>query len=605
MYAWLRHLLTLWIGLGLLAATRPAHAWVETSFKSHVVTIDVERDGRASVGHELVIKIRGGPLRSLDLAGIDADAELLPDATVVSAEGETTAGAALPLLLDRREDRSLRIEIDHDKGLRRGTYLIKFRYRTNLVERELVRAAGALLEVRWIGPRLSDGIDSARVVFRLPPSGTRPRIPEASDRMELGLDDEPHGVFLSNLRRAPDKDELEIVRPHVAAGEPVVWRVLVGSKALDAFAPPQPVAALEPPPSELPAPPEQRALAIVLLVLIALVYGALVLIKSRAAARASTERGATARALVCFSSAFRAAPFGASLSAAVAVAAVTRHPTLAGGLLLVSMLLAAHAAPKPDPRPRGPGRWLPLSDEEAFSGRPPKLPGRWLDAGSPLGFACFVLALGAFTAGAVVLLPRSPYHALLIALGSACLLPLFCTGRSGELPLDPVHGPRRLLGWLAGRLRCDPRLRVVPWARIPDGTRDPDELRLLLALRQPVQGLVAIEVGLESQSGIGGPIAAPWLIVRALDGSPAHSALAKAAAWTRGRKPEERVCVLRPHLPTRTLTLSLLEDLLGTLSEQYAPGRRTRQPPIKLRSSSGMGSATEKPGSLSSPGHAM
>jgi hypothetical protein len=248
---------------------------------------------------------------------------------------------------------------------------------------------------------------------------------------------------------------------------------------------------------------------------------------------------------------------------------------------------------------------LPLSEEEAFAARAPRLPGRWLDAGSPLGFFCFMLALGGFTAGAIVMLPRSPYHALLIVLGSASLLPIFCTGRGGELPLDPVHGPRGLLGWLVRRLRTDARLRVVPWARIPHGRSEPDELRLLVALRQPVQGLIAIEVGLESQAGIGGPIAAPWVIVRALDGSPAHAALAKAAAWTRGRKPEERVCVLRPHLPTRALTLSLLEELVCGLSEQSTPSRRTRQPPIKPRSSSGRGSSAVKPGSLSSPGQAM
>jgi hypothetical protein len=601
----LRHLPTLWLALGVMAIAAPARAWVETSFKSHVVTIDVERDGRATVGHELFVQVRGGPLRGLELAGIDADAELLPDGSVVPGDSDTPSGKAIPLLLERREDRSLRIEIDHEKGIRRGTYRFAFRYRTNLVERELARAAGALVELRWIGPRLSDGIDSARVVFRLPPAGTPPRLPEASERAQLGIDDEPAGVFLSSLRRAPDKDELEIVRPHVAAGEPVVWRVLVGSKALDAFASPEPVVGLEPPPGELPAPPARRALLLGLLALLALGYGALVLVKFRAATRASAERGATARALIGLPAALRAALSGATLAAAVGVAAATRHPTLAGALLLVSMLLAAHASPRAAARARGPGRWLPLSEEEAFGGRVPKLPGRWLDAGSPLGFALFALALGGFTAAAIALFPRSPYHALLVALGSACLLPLFCTGRGGELPLDPVHGPRRLLGWLTRRLRTDQTLRVVPWARIPDGTREPDELRLLVALRQPVQGLVAVEVGLESQPGIGGPISAPWVIVRALDGSPAHAALAKTVAWTRGRKPEERVSVLRPNLPTRRLTLGLLEELASVLSEQNAPARRTRQPPIKPRSSSGRGSSTAKPAMFSSPGQAM
>jgi hypothetical protein len=450
---------------------------------------------------------------------------------------------------------------------------------------------GALVEVRWVGPRLADGVDSARVVFRLPPAPTPPRIPEASDRAMLGLDDEPLGTFLSTLRRAADKDELEVVRPHVAAGEPVEWRVLASAKAFDAFAPAEPVAALEPPPTELPAPPGRRALLIAIFVGIALLYASLVLLKWRAVSRASEERGARARAIVPLSAPLRAALSGALLGGAVALAALTRQPTIAGALLFFAIVLAAHAAPRIEPKPRGPGRWLPISDDDAFSGRAPKLPGRWLDAGSPLGFFLFLLALAAFAVGAMFILPSSPYHALLLAIGSACLLPIFCTGRGGELPIDPVHGPRALLGWLATRLRTDERLRAVPWARIPDGSAEPDELRLLVMLRQPLAGFGAIEVGLESVSGGGGPIASPWVIVRALDGSAAHRALAPDVAWTRGRRTEERVAVVRPKLPTRAMCLALVNELAGALTEPRPAVRRTRQPALKPRVSSARGAA--------------
>lgn len=601
---WHRHLRTLVLSLAGLCLALPARAWVETSIDSHVVTIDVERDGRAIVAHELILKVRGGPLMGIELAGVDADAEPLPDATVSPVRSDAAAGAAIPLLLERREDRTLRIDIDHEKGIRRGKFLFKLRYRTHLVERELVRALGSLVEVRWVGPRLSDGIDSARVVFRLPPAPTPPRLPEASDRAVLGGDDEPVGVFLSNLRRASDKDELEVVRPHVAAGEPVVWRVLASSKALDAFAPPEPVPALEPPPTELPAPPARRALVIALLAAVALVYGALVILKSRAVTRAAAQRGARARSLVPLPLAVRGALAGAALAAAVATAALTDQATLAGALLVAAIALSAHASPVLDPRPRGPGRWLPLTEEDAFGGPAPKLPGRWLDAGALPGFVVFVLLLAGFAAGAVALLARSPYHALLVAIGSACLLPVFCSGRGGELPLDPVHGPRPLLGWLVSQLRDSDAVRAVPWVRIPNGAADPDELRLLVALRQPVQGLVAIEVGLESQPGIGGPMATPWVIVRALDGSPGHRALGADVGWTRGRKPEERVAVLRPNLPTRALCLALVRELVQSLTERAPPARRTRQPVIRAASSGGRGSSTAKPGNVASPAHA-
>jgi hypothetical protein len=332
----------------------------------------------------------------------------------------------------------------------------------------------------------------------------------------------------------------------------------------------------------------------------------LVLLKWRAVRRAAAARGARARALLSLPASLRAALAGAALGGAVAVGALTKQPTLAGALLLTAMLLAAQASPQPNPRPRGPGRWLPLTDEDAFSGRVPKLPGRFLDAGSPLGFVIFVLALGGFAAAAVVLLPRSQYHALLFAIGSACILPIFCTGRGGELPLDPVYGPRAVLGWLVARLRGDDSLlRVVAWARIPDGSRDPDELRLLVALRRPLSGLVAIEVGLESQHGVGGPITLPWVIVRALDGSPAHRALAADVGWNRGRKPEERVAVVRPKLPTRVLCLTLVRELTAALTETRPSARQTAQPAMRPRIASGSASSTVKPGKSSSPVQAM
>ena len=48
------------------------------------------------------------------------------------------------------------------------------------------------------------------------------------------------GVFIGNLHRLADKDELDIVRPHVSRGEPVVWRVRTSAKVFDALANPPP-----------------------------------------------------------------------------------------------------------------------------------------------------------------------------------------------------------------------------------------------------------------------------------------------------------------------------------------------------------------------------
>src|SRR5450432_4321177 len=242
MYDLGRHITTLCAAAGLLLVSASAHAWVESEVRSQIATVDVERSGLAVVTEDLTLGVRGGPLPGFELSGVDLDAEPLPDATVSSVSGTKANVPVTPLLLDKRDDGTLRIEIDRAKGLRTGVYLVHFQYRTNLLKRDLIRREGSEVEVRWIGPRFTQGIDSARVVFRLPAGPTPPTLPDANastGRIDDG--DALGGVFIGNLHRLADKDELDIVRPHVSRGEPVVWRVRTSAKVFDALANPAPV----------------------------------------------------------------------------------------------------------------------------------------------------------------------------------------------------------------------------------------------------------------------------------------------------------------------------------------------------------------------------
>lgn len=598
-----RHLLTWALALAGLVLATPAQAWVQKTVESDVVTLDVARDGSAVVSHELVLKVRGGPLKGFDIAGVDSDAQPMPNASVAPAESGPGGATPIPLLLDKRDDDSLRVEVDNKKGLRRGSYLFKLGYRTNLLKRHLIQPAGARVRITWVGPRFDDGINSASVLFRLPRAENPPRLPPP-DPEQQALGDSSGGVFLSNLHRLADKDELEVVRPHVAKDEPVQWKIEADAKAFDAFATPPAPPAPQLQPSAPPVPPRQRALGIVVLALVAFGYGALVVLKWRAAERACAERGAEARALLPLPAPLRGALAGVILALAVFVAVRTELPTVAGLCLLVAMALAAHVAPRSVPPLRGPGRWLPLGEDEAFARKKRRLPGRFLDAGTVPGFCVFMLALAAFACGGVYLLPESPYHALMLALASACLLPIFCTGRAGALPADPVEQPRALLSWLTRKLGSSDSLKVVPWARIPLNSADPDELRLLIMPRRARRGLTAIEVGVEYQQGVGGSIALPCVIVRVVDGSESYEVLPRSVVWTRGRKPEERVAVIRPKLPTRSMCLALVKRVVDMLEEPgvASPGRG--QPSRRRRSSSGRRSSTAKAGTTASPAHA-
>ena len=604
MNVWRHRGLPMLILVALVTLAFDARAWVEKQVSSDYVRVDLERDGTAVVSHEMVMQVRGGPLEGFVLEGVDGDAAPLSDATVVRVV-EGRAPTPAPVLLDVREDGALALEVDQDKGISRGTFLWRFSYRTNLLERGMIEPNGPEAHVRWIGPRYDDGIDSVKVVVRVPTAPNPPALPDFDlGQVDLGLDEDPGGIFLGTLRRAADKDELEIVRPHVAKGEPVVWQLVTDLRAFDELAPPEPAA--PPPPTNVVErlPAEQRSYLIAASIAVVLLYALLVVLKWRALVVGGERRRARPRALVPLPAGVRGVLAGVLLVGAGAMALVLELPTVAGGMLVAAMALAAHIGPRALPSLRGPGRWRTVSDGEAFERRGDGLPGGWLDAGTVLGFALFAALLTGFAAGALLVLPSSPYHALLIALSAASLVPIFCTGRTSELPADPATRPRRFLCKVARRLRKTQQAKVVPLLRFPVGADQPDELRLLVMPRPAVPGLVAIEVGVEYQLGGGGPVALPVVLVRTLEDSPAQQRLERVAEWSRGRRAEERVAVIRPKLPTLALTVSLTQRLSNMLTDTRRRVRRSHQPRIKTPIPSGSAASTSKAGTARSPAHA-
>ncbi|MEP7052497.1 MAG: hypothetical protein ABJB12_19170, partial [Pseudomonadota bacterium] len=600
-----RHITTLCAAAGLALIAAPARAWVESEVRSQIATVDVDRAGLAVVTEDLTLAVRGGPLPGFELSGVDLDAEPLPEATVSSVSGTKADVPRTPLLLDKRDDGTLRIEVDRDKGLRTGVYLFHFQYRTNLLKRDLIRREGREVEVRWIGPRFAQGIDSARVLFRLPAGPTPPSLPDANASAgRIDDADALGGVFIGNLHRLADKDELDIVRPHVSRGEPVLWRVRASAKAFDAFANPVQLPHAEKIGSSSrafalgAAQPRQRFTWWLGAAAAALAYAFAVAGKWRVFSTSCLAVGATPRALVRLPVGPRAAASGCLVAAAFVTAAWFGKPTLGAAFLVLAMVLAAQFAVPAKVVLRGPGQWLPLSDAEAFARPKQAAAGRFFDAGTLPGFLSFAGACAAFVVGGLCLYSRAPYQALLLLLGSPCLLPLFFTGRAEQLPADLAARPRRLLTSLAKKLRRAEGIKVVAWARIPEGAREADELRLLVQVPGAVRGLLGIELGVEYTAGIGGVGAALFVLVRAREGSQAVSALPRDVVWARGRKADERATVLRPRLPTQADCARLVVEVAALLREtELAPSRRN-----------GSNASTSKnvaPSRVTSPAHVI
>jgi hypothetical protein len=599
MYVLRRHLAALAAAALLLAAApaRAAGGWVETRVTAHAATVDVERNGTATVPQELGSRLRGGPLAELPVAGVDSDAEPLPDATVICTDDQKFG--TVPLSVTREPDGSLKLTVERERGLKTGSYVFRFSYRTQLAKRELIRRIGNHVELRWVGPRFEDGLDSARVTFRSPEANVAPALPTpGSSGGAVNELDELGGVFIGNLRRAPGKDELEILRPHVARGEPALWRVWVADSAFEAFtgsaAPKSPGVLAS---HELGESPRERLGWLLGALAAGLAFGLLVFFKWRGFQAAAALRNAGACALLPLAPGVRAALGGVLLGLAVIAGGRWDEPTLVGLLLLGAMACAALYATPGRAAPRGPGQWLPLSEADAFARRSARLPGRFLDASRLPG----ALVLGGLGVAVVVLhfieRQHSPYRAVELLLGSTVLLPVFLTGRAHELPAEPGGDPRRMLERVLRGLRRR-GLRAVPLARLPQGSRNADELRLLLQPRGALAGLMAVEVGTDYALGLGGIVAEPYVLLRVREASPCASALPAQTSFQRGRKADERVAVLRPKLPTASETLALVAELLEVLTQAPPPSS-------KAPSSAGKAASARKPARAASPAHAM
>ncbi len=564
---------------------RSARAWIETDVLGHQATIVVEERGQAEVRHQLLLKVRGGPLETLSIDGVGEVLQTFEDAVVRRTSNSSTN--VWPLGLEPREDGSLQVRIEAEKGLRGGTYQFEFGYRVALTEHGRLERHGDRARITWVGPRFSGGVDSAKVIFRLPRSAVTPSLPNGDDSQNAG-------VLLSQVRRSAGFDEVELVRARVARGEPAVWQIDAGVEpfagAIDAAVVAQGPNLSPPPPRKLELPRAPRW-AWGLSAALALIYSSVVLHKARAFERSANAAGAIVRPLVPLPSLPRALMAGALFGAAAGLG-LLEFPTLAGACLAIAILAATLLPAARASRARGPGEWSLLGEQERRAGGAQATDGAgsFLDASSVVGFIVFVTLCVAASGVAWLLLAQSPYQAGLVVVGSTAWLPVFFTGRRTDMPPDAAFGALPLYRFVSKKLEAHGWVRSEIWARRPLGGGAPDELRLRLTLDDARPGVRAIEVGVELGAGL---VTLPCVIVRVVDDSDAYRALPRGVVWMRGRTSEERVAILRPKVPSRAGCLRLVEEVLRLERAGVAPEGRYAER-RSVRKSSGSGAVTAK-----------
>ncbi|MBS2020497.1 MAG: hypothetical protein JST00_47010 [Deltaproteobacteria bacterium] len=557
--------------VSLAALPAQAGGWQEVHQTSDDVRITVGPDGVAVVQHHLRYRIVAGKFKAFEFAGIDEHAELVGESAVTNEKG----GGEIPARIEPnpKAPGSIRIAVDDPpKGLTRGTYTVDVRYRIDLVATKMLVRDGAMWRVAWKAPPSPEGMDGARVVFELPSAPTEPRL--ASPELAA--------TTLSTIHRETDRDELELVRAHVPRGEAVTWAARVDPKAFPRVVTPE----LRPPTAAVAPPPVAKHVPIALLASgLALLAGILALVlraKQTSVARASEAASMQARPLVPVPWGLGPFAYGASVTGALALL-LWSTPIWGAVLVVVAMALGAHREPAARPRPRGPGRWMPIADGEVLVKKPaPTQPGDALDASTRKGALVALLVAAALGGIAFALRTRVPGIVVAVPLAGAALVPVFTTGLRAQLPRSPAELAARMLAPARdtlGRLldlghvdiRCLARFRE----RTPVPAKDFDEVRLACTPADRIPGLRTIELAVASPPGA--RVAFPEVLVRFDDGSAAAAKIAQMLPGVRivpGRTPEEKVLRLAPRVPTPAGAARLLARLTLDLEGR----RRTDRP---------------------------
>lgn len=544
---------------------------------SYDVKVHVAAEAVASIEHTLGLRVSGGALRSLEFKGAAQNAESILDAAGNAAAFQAEDGRVIGARVVAKDDGTLRLEPLEEKGLKRGSYTLRFALRTDLAKGDALEKDGVLYRLGWTSPPMSEGVDGMRVVFDLPAAPTEPRVAEGRGEV---TDGQPAvGSMMHTLRRTATRDEVELVRPRVARGEAARWEIRVDPRALPGArrgsAPSAGAVGGHAPPAAANAASSESSRAELLPCAVALLVFALAWLRNRARAAAQAT---TQRLLLLPWSSPRAAkivhtvqPFLVAGGSGVATGLSQSGHAASAALVVAASALLLVRAPAEAPTVRGGADWLPLRSREAL----PEPTRSLFEASSLRGVAALLVTLLMLT---LLVVASARGEAPMMAIGDPLPVALVVATMIAALWVpDPVAWER--LRILARKLRSR-GLKIVPFGRVPKGGSRADELRLRVVLGSPMPGLLALE--LAERDG------AVELLVRVREDSAAarklafavHRGAASPAASPEraseplplvasiGRVEEQRVLIFAPETPSLGAACALAGHLTELLAER-------------------------------------
>jgi hypothetical protein len=479
-------------------------AWADASVRSVHARVAVAPDGTARVDLTIFVRVDGGWLEGFEVAGLDPDLALAPDAPAYATDeaGERWT-PDVDVLTGGRVQLAFR-----GRSPRRGRLTIGLSYQTTLAHRA-TEPAGEHVRVRWTLPGWRSGLDGVQVEIIAPPGAIfGPR------------DETDSGASLATTREERQSDVLlRWRRAHLPRTVPWTVAIDVPMAAMSPELRSAPVAALPPPPRSSAAPvvrsdpgPFWLALAVAL----ALVALAKLFAVRRLALRSRTE----VRGLVPGPLAVRAA--FVIVLAPIAALSGTAQPELALGAL-AAIAVAATFRPADPPRVPHLGAWRALDTRWLRAIRR----GKWLRWITPWSIVDATTPLGALHAALWLSVPvlLADVPIAILACAAVLPIPILLSGTRLAFPSSPSDTASAILARCRA-LRSLPfgvGLRPVAYVDVRGEVAD---VRVRTILDRRPMGLLRLDLALAEAERTGGYERALSLIAVTRADSPAEKALA-------------------------------------------------------------------------------
>lgn len=535
--------------------TASAAAWTEAAVRSAHVSIDLAESGEARVEWELEVRVLGGWLEEVDIAGLDPSVELAsePAPWAVDASGRAYAPRVEPASPGRYRVRF------PGRSPRRGSLRIGLTFKRQRLA--AAPAAGAMQRIVWTFPSWRSGLDGVLISVVAPP-GSRPLRSAPTPGVRVSVERGPDGrvrlawyrVHLPRTLEWPVRFEVPVRAANTAPSHPARSEA-ARSDAAAASARSQPgPAPTEAPEARLTTPRPQKRLRSPAHFDAYLWLGCAVALLS--ALKRVALRRRRFRALLPGPDGIR---FSVMFALTLAFTLCGADRWQLGFVCLAAVVLLAAPGPRPMLCSIDPGAGWEMADVPALLRA-----GRWshtdaLDitraAGALHGLGWLILPMGLWTFEVVPSTDLDLY--LLLPLLAA---PLFCFGaRRFEAPEQLA----RLLRWAQRRRTFPPGVALLPMALRRPSTSTPLGVRLACTLQRWPAGLARLDLVVVRRPDSFG-VRYIWTVVTRAE-SPAESALATALSHVGAESTGSEAVRYLEERPHRR------EDALGAIVAALSP----------------------------------